>query len=84
MKIALRLSYNDGTAEDVVCNAADFVAFEREFDVSVTTLSKGDSKIGHLLWLAWHSLSRVKKTSLEFDAWLDLVDTVTGSESDPK
>lgn len=81
MKIALRLSYNDGTAEDVVCNAADFVAFEREFDVSVTTV---DSKIGNLLWLAWHSLTRVGKTSLEFDAWLNLVDTVAGSESDPK
>lgn len=84
MKIALRLTFADGTTAEVVCNAADLVAFENNFNVSVSSLAGDNSKIGHLLWLAWKSQTRTKATNLDFEVWLDTVDNVEGSESSPK
>jgi hypothetical protein len=84
VKIVLRLTFADGTIKDVVCNASDLVAFENEFDVSVATLAGGNTRISHLLWLAWHSQTRTKATALEYEAWLDTIESVEGTDSDPK
>ena len=84
MKIVLRLTFADGTTKDVVCNASDLVAFENEFDVSVATLAGGNTRISHLLWLAWHSEFRRKETVAESETWLEKVESVGGSDSDPK
>jgi hypothetical protein len=59
------------------------VAFEREFDISVSALGS-DTKFSHLLWLAWTSEKRRKETSKDFEAWLEEVEMVGGSETDPK
>jgi hypothetical protein len=83
MRIVLRLDYVNGTSKDVVASAPDLVAFEREFDISVTSLGN-DTKFSHLLWLAWHSEKRRKETSAEFETWLESVEMVGGSETDPK
>jgi len=83
MRIILRAEFVDGTSKEITANAADLVAFETEYDLSVSALSK-DPKVTHLLWLAWHSENRRKETKLEFTDWLDLVESVGGSESDPK
>jgi alkyl hydroperoxide reductase subunit AhpC len=83
MRIILRLEFVDGKSKEVTASAADLVAFEREFDISVTSLS-GDTKFTHLLWLAWHSEKRRKETAQEFDVWVESVEMVGGSDTDPK
>lgn len=83
MKIVLRLTFADGTTKEVICNAADLVAFEGNYNVSVSTLTS-NSKVSHLLWLAWHSETRTKATALEFEAWLDTIENVGGTDTDPK
>lgn len=83
MKLNLRVEFNDTKVKDVVCSASDLVAFEDKFNISVTRLSE-ETKLTHLLFLAWHSEHRTKATGLEFDAWVDTVLTVGASDLDPK
>lgn len=81
MKLTLRIEFADGTSKDVLVSAADMVAFEDKFNVSIAKLD--DPRIGWLLFLAWHSEKRRKQTTLEYEAWLELVDSV-GATEDPK
>lgn len=83
MRIILRLEFVDGTSKEVAAGAADLVAFENKYDVSVASLSESP-RMTHLLWLAWHSEFRRKETVAEFEAWLEKVESVGGSDSDPK
>lgn len=83
MRISLRIHFSDGTTRDVICNAADMVAFENKFDISVVKIGQ-DSRIGWLLYLAWHADKRLGNTKLDFDAWVDTVDSVGDSDADPK
>jgi hypothetical protein len=82
MKISLRIDFADGTGKDVVCSAPDFVAFEDRFNLSITRLDK-DMKFTHLLYLGWHAMFRMKATALEFDAWVETVDSA-GAVDSPK
>ena len=50
MNFNLLVTFLDGTNREVSGIAADLVAFEAEFDLSVTRLNQ-DMKITHLLWL---------------------------------
>jgi hypothetical protein len=81
MKITLRIQFADGTHKDVLVSAADMVAFEDKFNVSIAKLD--DPRMGWLLFLAWHSEKRRKQTELEYEPWLDLVDSI-GATEDPK
>lgn len=81
MKLTLRIEFADGTHKDVLVSAADMVAFEDKFDVSIARLD--DPRMGWLLFLAWHSEKRKKQTDKEYDAWLDTVDSI-GTTEDPK
>ena len=81
MKLTLRIEFSDGTHKDVLVSAADMVAFEDKFDVSIAKLD--DPRIGWLLFLAWHSEKRRKETTAEYEAWLDSVDSI-GTTDDPK
>ena len=83
MKINLRVEFTDGSNEDVVCGARDLVAFEDKYQRSVARFEQ-EMKLTDLLFLAWHSLHRQKKTAKDFDAWLDDVDAIEPSEQDPK
>lgn len=83
MKINLRVEFTDGSNEDVVCGARDLVAFEDKYQRSVARFEQ-EMKLTDLLFLAWHSLYRQKKTAKEFDAWLDDVEAIEPSEQDPK
>ena len=40
MRITLRTEFVDGTAEDVICSAADLVAFEEKYQRSVVRLEQ--------------------------------------------
>lgn len=83
MKINLQLTFENGEAKDIVCNAADMVAFEEKFNVSVSNLAS-DPKMSFMLYLAWHSEKRTGATKDSFEKWLDTIDMVGPSNSDPK
>lgn len=75
MNFNLTVTFLDGTSCEVSGIAADLVAFEAQFDVSVTRLN-AEMKITHLLWLAWHSLKRQGETKETFEKWVESVDTI--------
>ena len=83
MKINLQLTYDNGEAKDIVCNAADMVAFEDKYNVSVASLTT-EPKMSFMLYLAWHSEKRSGGTKDSFEKWLETVDMVGASASDPK
>lgn len=78
---ALKIDFTDGSSETVQAIAADLIAFESRFDLSVAKL--GDEvRLTHLFFLAWHSLKRQGKTKDDFEKWIESV--VAVSNADPK
>ncbi len=84
MRINLQITYANGTTKDVTCNAADLVAFEDKYNISSAKLGGQDSKLSWLLYLAWHSEKRTGATKDNFDKWLETIESVGGSDTDPK
>lgn len=80
MQINLQTKFNDGTEKVISAGAADLVAFEREFDLSVAKL-QSEVKLTHLLYIAWHSESRNKSTTLKFDDWTNEIQAIEASDS---
>ncbi len=80
MQINLQTKFNDGTEKVISAGAADLVAFEREFDLSVAKLQT-EVKLTHLLYIAWHSESRNKSTTLKFEAWTNEIQAIEASDS---
>jgi hypothetical protein len=81
MKITLQITFLDGSTSDALVSAADMVAFENKYDLSIARLD--EARIGWLLFLAWHSESRRKQTDKSYEEWVDLVETI-GANNDPK
>jgi hypothetical protein len=81
MKITLRIEFTDGTTRDILVSAADMVAFEDKFNLSIAKLD--EPRMSWLLFLAWHSENRRKATDKTYEQWLDLVETI-GATEDPK
>jgi hypothetical protein len=75
MNFNLLVTFLDGTSSEVSGIAADLVAFEAQFDISVSRLNQ-DMKITHLLWLGWHVLKRTGETKHTFDKWVESVEGV--------
>ncbi len=80
MQINLQTKFNDGTEKVISAGAADLVAFEREFDLSVAKL-QSEVKLTHLLYIAWHSESRNKSTTLKFEDWTNEIQAIEASDS---
>jgi hypothetical protein len=83
MKINLQLTYDNGEAREIICNAADMVAFEEKFNVSVSSLTDSP-KMSYMFFLAYHSEKRTGATKDSFEKWLDKVEMVGASAADPK
>jgi hypothetical protein len=83
MRINLQIQFEDGASKEITANAADLVSFEEKFNVSVAKLGE-ESKLSHLLYLAWHSEKRTKATDMGYEDWLSTVAGVGDSEKDPK
>jgi hypothetical protein len=81
MQINLKISYADGTEKEVTAIAADLVAFETKFDLSIAKLDK-EVKLTHLLYLAWSVEHRNADTKADFEQWLLSVNSVAAA--DPK
>ncbi len=75
MQINLQITHHGDAPKPVMAIAADIVAFESHFDLSVARLEQ-NIRLTHILFLAWHVEKRTKVTGLDFDAWLDTVETV--------
>jgi hypothetical protein len=74
----------NGETKEVICSASDLVKFENHYEISVSKI-ENDVKISHLLFLVHASETRTKATTLDFDTWLETVDSVGASEiNDPK
>ncbi len=82
MNFTLAIHYV-GQSEPKVVNgmAADIVAFETKFDMSMSRLQK-DAKLTHLMFLAWSVEHRTKATGKPFEEWLNDVEAVEAA--DPK
>lgn len=74
--INLRAEFIDGTSEECVAIAADLIAFESHFDLSVARLEK-EIRLTHLFFLAWHVLKRTGRTTDTFEKWVESVSVVT-------
>lgn len=72
MQINLHVTYTDKTEVEVVAVAADIVAFENHFDMSVAKLEK-EVRLTHLLFIAYSQQRRTKATDLDFDKWVENV-----------
>lgn len=73
MKIPLRVTFNAGESKDVEAVFADFVAFERTWNRSVTQFEK-ELRLTDLAWLAWHSEKRRLQTAMRFEPeWIESV-----------
>ena len=81
MKITLQITFQDGNVHDVVVSAADMVAFEDKFNLSIAKLD--EARITWLLFLAWHSEKRRKQTDKTYEEWIELIETI-GATENPK
>jgi hypothetical protein len=77
-QLNLRIELTDGTVIEVLSSASDLVKWEAYFNIGIDKLEK----VTHLLYLAWLAVLRLKKTTQEFDVWIDNVAKV--EVADPK
>jgi hypothetical protein len=77
--IDLTVVYLDGTEETVSAVAADLIAFESHFDLSIARLDK-ELRLTHLVFMAWHVLKRTKKTTETFEVFTERVAGVAQAE----
>ena len=80
MQINLHIKFTDKTEKTITASAADLIAFEAEFNLSVAKL-ESEVRLTHLLYLAWHAEKRTKATTLEFNAWVETVEGVEAKET---
>ena len=74
--INLHIEFIDGSTAEVTAIAADLIAFESHFDLSVARLEK-EIRLTHLFFLAWRVLKRTNQTKDEFDKWIESVSLVS-------
>jgi len=77
-QLNLRIELTDGTVIEVLSAASDLVKWESYFNIGIDKLEK----VTHLLYLSWLAVSRLKKTTQEFEVWIDSVAKV--EVADPK
>ena len=77
MNLNLHITYNDKTEKDLLAIAADLVAFEERFDMSVTRLER-EAKLTHFFFMAYAVEKRTKAidAKVSFEDWLETVESV--------
>ena len=79
MRMALAVEDLDGRVQHVMVSAPDLIAFEREYDKSMTVLGTG--RIEYLFFVAWRAITRTKQTDLGFDDWCATIASITDDET---
>ena len=83
MRVMITTTYEDGSTVDSSASTVDLAKWEDKYDRSVAELWD-KRRLNDFLWMAWHSLARRKLTDLDYDSWLETVDTITiGEDDDP-
>ena len=76
MKIALEItSALDSSKRIVMATFPDFIAFEKKFSKSVAKF-EAELTLTDLAYIAWHSEHRQKKTGLDFDSWINEIESL--------
>jgi hypothetical protein len=78
--INLRIQFIDGSEKEVSAIAADLIAFETRFDLSVARLEK-EIRLTHLFFLAWAACKRTGETVEDFEKWTESVTMVAEADS---
>jgi len=81
LAINMSVTPKGGSARVVTAGPPDIVAFERAFSKSITSL-QSDVFLTDLFWLAWHSEKRQGMTPLEFDPWVDQLESIESVDSE--
>jgi len=81
--INLQVKFLDDSTADCVAIAADLIAFESHFDLSVARLEK-EIRLTHLFFLAWHVQKRTGSTAETFEKWIESVSIVSEGLSSKK
>jgi hypothetical protein len=81
--INLQVKFLDDSTADCVAIAADLIAFESHFDLSVARLEK-EIRLTHLFFLAWHVQKRTGSTTETFEKWIESVSIVSEGLSSKK
>lgn len=81
--INLRIVFLDGSETEVVAIAADLIAFESKFDLSVARL-EAEIRLTHLFYMAWHVQKRTAQTKDDFEKWVESVSIVTEGSDQKK
>jgi hypothetical protein len=74
--INLRIEFIDGSSAEVTAIAADLIAFESKFDLSVARL-QNEIRLTHLFFLAYNVQKRTGVTKDEFEKWVESVSMVS-------
>lgn len=80
MKLELKATFIDGSNADIDARFADFVAFERQWQRSVVKFET-ELRLTDLAWLAWKSETRMMRTKLKFEDWIETIETVEVRET---
>lgn len=81
--INLRIVFLDGSETEVTAIAADLIAFESKFDLSVARL-EAEIRLTHLFYMAWHVQKRTAQTKDDFEKWVESVSIVTEGSDQKK
>ena len=73
--INLLIKFIDGTSREVTAVVADLMAFEEKFDKSVSDFQKG-VRLSWLVFIAWKAETRTKATTLDFEAYAELISAI--------
>ena len=80
MNFNLLVKFNDGNEKEITGKAADIIAFEERFDMSMAKLQQ-EVRVTHLMFLAWHVEKRTGSTKATFEKWVEDVDTIEALEA---
>ena len=76
MKIALEMtSALDQSKRTIMATFPDFIAFEKKFSKSVAKF-EAELTLTDLAFMAWHAEHRQKKTGLDFDSWINDIESL--------
>ena len=76
MKIALEVTSSlDQKKRTIIAAFPDFIAFEQKFNKSVARF-EAELTLTELGFLAWHSEHRQKQTGLDFDSWINDIESL--------
>lgn len=76
-RIAIKVDYVDGRVEHLLCTGADTIVFERTYDRSTQQIGE---RLEYMWFIAWANLRRTKKITLDFEAWMGIVEQVSDDD----